>query len=145
MPNCRNCGTRLTKFDNDICPVCGCKHPLEGMTSETVEITSEISAVGDQIKGFEQKSRSVCFVLSLIVGWSGAAFFYQHKIKKGILWLVLNIVLFAGIFCVLFFPFSLGWVSYLSAIIALYVLNIGMAFFFLYAHDYRDGRGNFLK
>ena len=42
MPNCRNCGARLSKFDTDLCPVCGIKNPLEGISSETVEITSQI-------------------------------------------------------------------------------------------------------
>ena len=42
MPNCRNCGARLSKFDTDLCPVCGIKNPLQGTSSETVEITSQI-------------------------------------------------------------------------------------------------------
>ena len=42
MPYCKNCGSRITKFDNDICPICGAKNPLEGVTSDTVEITSEL-------------------------------------------------------------------------------------------------------
>ena len=39
MPNCRNCGARITKFDKDICPVCGTKNPLQGVGSETMEVT----------------------------------------------------------------------------------------------------------
>ena len=30
MPYCKNCGARITKFEKDICPVCGQKKPLEG-------------------------------------------------------------------------------------------------------------------
>ena len=47
MPKCRNCGTRLTKFDIDICPVCGTKDPLKGVSSDTLEVTSEISLDAD--------------------------------------------------------------------------------------------------
>ena len=46
MPSCRNCGARLSKFDSDICPVCGTKRPLEGVSSETVEITSQVDLSG---------------------------------------------------------------------------------------------------
>ena len=49
MPNCRNCGARLSKFDTDLCPVCGIKNPLEGTSSETVEITSQIDLSKAQV------------------------------------------------------------------------------------------------
>ena len=42
MPICRNCGARIEKFNKDICPICGEKKPLEGVNSETVEITGQI-------------------------------------------------------------------------------------------------------
>ena len=42
MPSCRNCGARLSKFDSDICPVCGTKKPLEGVSTETIDITSQV-------------------------------------------------------------------------------------------------------
>ena len=47
MPTCRNCGARLSKFDKDICPVCGTPDPLKGVTSETVEITSQVDLSQD--------------------------------------------------------------------------------------------------
>ena len=49
MPVCRHCGTRITKFDTDRCPVCGELNPLEGVTSDTVEITTEID-LSDELK-----------------------------------------------------------------------------------------------
>ena len=63
MPNCRNCGTRLTKFEKDLCPICGCKNPLEGVSSETIEITSQIGGISEELKDYHQKSRSICFLL----------------------------------------------------------------------------------
>ena len=43
MPYCKNCGSRITKFDKEICPVCGEKKPLDGAVSDTVEITTELN------------------------------------------------------------------------------------------------------
>ena len=46
MPNCRNCGARITKFDKDICPVCGQKNPLMGVdVVKSVEVTNTGHAV----------------------------------------------------------------------------------------------------
>ena len=65
MPSCRNCGARLSKFDKDICPVCGAKNPLEGVSSETIDITSQID-----ISGFSDGQKVVCrrnrMLLSLV-------------------------------------------------------------------------------
>ena len=57
MPNCRNCGSRLSKFDKDICPVCGFKHPLDGVSSETQEVTSEISFYKGELKTSKVRKR----------------------------------------------------------------------------------------
>ena len=36
MPYCRNCGARITKFEKDICPVCGQK-VAQLLTNEAAE------------------------------------------------------------------------------------------------------------
>ena len=43
MPNGKNCGARITKFDSDICPVCGFKHPIDVSKEETSDITSSFN------------------------------------------------------------------------------------------------------
>lgn len=144
MPNCRSCGTRLTKFEKDLCPICGSKNPLEGVSSETIEITSQIDGVSEQLKGFHQKSRSVCFILSIFIGFSGAAYFYQRKILKGFLWFIGNLFIYGGLAATFFF-LELGWLTWVLPIIIVYVINIAMGFYFLYIRDYKDGGGNFLK
>lgn len=144
MPNCRSCGARLEKFEKVICPVCGVKNPLEGVSSETIEITSQIDGISEQLKGFHQKSRSVCFLLSIFIGFTGAAYFYQNKLLKGLLWLFGNLVIYGGLTAIFYFM-DLGWLAFVLPIVVLYIVNIGMGFYFLYIRDYKDGRGNFLK
>ena len=75
MPNCRNCGARLNKWDSDVCPICGIKPPLEGVTSETVEVTK----YGMQTDGLEldrPKTRKTVLTLFCSLGWTGAGYFY---------------------------------------------------------------------
>ena len=84
MPACRNCGARLTKFDKDVCPVCGTKNPLEGVTSDTVEMTSFINM--EQNKDFRVKKKSTMLFYSFVAGFTGLPFFYLHAIKKGIIY-----------------------------------------------------------
>ena len=78
MPKCKNCGARLSKLDNDICPVCGEKNPLLGVSSETVEITSQLDIQSDEFKDYHPKKRFVAFILSTCLGFTGAPFFYLH-------------------------------------------------------------------
>ena len=62
MPKCKNCGTRLTKFDNEICPVCGVEHPLEGVSSETIEITSKLDIDKEEFKDYHPTKRINVFL-----------------------------------------------------------------------------------
>ena len=67
MPNCRNCGARLSKFDTDLCPVCGIKNPLEGTSSETVEITSQIdlSEMKEGQKVLRRRKKFIAYFFTL--------------------------------------------------------------------------------
>ena len=86
MPSCRNCGARLSKFDSDICPVCGTKKPLEGVSTETIDITSQVDmsdfAAGQKVV----RRRKTLLLYFLIIGFTGAPFFYlKQKITLDLL------------------------------------------------------------
>ena len=61
MPNCRHCGARIEKFHKDRCPICGELNPLDGVSSETIEITSQI-----QKSDIEYKKLKINKIESLI-------------------------------------------------------------------------------
>lgn len=144
MPACRNCGARLTKFDKDVCPVCGTKNPLEGVTSDTVEMTSFINM--EQNKDFRVKKRTTMLFYAFIAGFTGLPFFYLHDIKKGIICAVLN-VLYFGMSLILFgvvldVPLA---AAVLLNVITMYLVNslIGIE---LYCKDsLKDGFGEFVR
>ena len=146
MPNCRNCGARLSKFDKDICPICGYKKPLDGVESHTVEVTSEIQSVMGEISNYHTRSRVVACVFSMLFGWTGAAFYYLYYFFAGGIFCLINLGLGGGLFAILFCAVKLDLLlSIIIPIISIYVLNFIIGIIFLYYHDLKDGRGDFIK
>ncbi len=145
MPNCKNCGARISKFDADMCPVCGTKKPLEGINSETIEITSQIDlnnfAEGQKVV----RRRKKLLLLFLVIGFVGAPFFYLKKKKAAILWLILNLVLLGGLFALFFFAFKLHIaIAILIPILVVYFLNGVMGAIYHFLPDLKDGDGEFV-
>ena len=145
MPNCRNCGARLSKFDADICPVCGTKKPLEGVNSETIEITSQID-LNDFKEGQKVlRRRKNLLVLFLAIGLSGAPFFYLKKKSLGLIWLIINLVLLGGLFTLFFLVFKLHIaLAIILPVVTVYLLNgvTGTIYYFL--PNLKDGEGEFV-
>lgn len=144
MPNCKNCGARISKFDKDICPVCGTKNPLEGVSSETVEITSQID-----LNNFVEGQKVVCrrkkmLILFLACGFTAAQFFYLKKKKFAVIWLIINLVLMAAIyFLISMFRTPLA-VCIIVAVLSSYVLNSIMGAIYYFLPDLKDGEGEFV-
>ena len=145
MPNCRNCGARISKFDKDICPVCGTKNPLEGVSSETVEITSQID-----LNNFVEGQKVVCrrkklLALFLACGFTAVQFFYLKKKKFAIFWLILNLVLLGALFTLLFMlPGVHVAIAIAVPIIFIYALNSIMGAIYYFLPDLKDGNGEFV-
>lgn len=144
MPNCKNCGARISKFDKDICPVCGTKNPLEGVSSETVEITSQID-----LNNFVEGQKVVCrrkkmLILFLACGFSAAQFFYLKRKKFAVLWLIINLVIMAAVyFLVSMFRSPLA-VCIIVAVLSTYILNSIMGAIYYFLPDLKDGEGEFV-
>ena len=145
MPNCRNCGARISKFDTDMCPVCGTKDPLKGVSSETVEITSQID-----LSNFAEGQKVVCrrknlLILFIALGFTGAPFFYLKKKLFGALWLVANLLVMGGLFALFFIPLMLPIALAIILPIAIaYIINSLVGVIFNYLPDLKDGEGEFV-
>ena len=145
MPNCKNCGARISKFDKDICPVCGTKNPLDGVSSETVEITSQID-----LNNFVEGQKVVCrrkkmLILFIACGFTAAQFFYLKKKKFAVIWLILNLLVMGGLF---FFLSMLPGIHMITAIIVpialSYAVNSIMGAIYYFLPDLKDGEGEFV-
>ena len=145
MPNCRNCGARISKFDADICPVCGTKDPLKGVSSETIEITSQID-LSDFKEGQKVvRRRKVLLALFLAIGFTAAPFFYLKKKKFAVLWLILNLLFIGGIFAVFFAFIRLPLVvNIIIPIVCAYILNAIVGVMLYCLPDLKDGEGEFV-
>ena len=145
MPVCKNCGSRISKFDKDMCPVCGMISPLEGVTSETIEITSEIQLGNHEFKNYRFTSRLVTCFLFVFLGIFGAGFFYAKFKKAGIIWLIGNLVFIGALGALLAFPLKVGilW-GFLIPTFACYFINICCGLFFLLKSNLKDGNGEFM-
>lgn len=145
MPNCRNCGARLSKFDTDICPVCGIKNPLEGISSETVEITSQIDL--SEMKEGQRvvRRRKVLAILFYTLGFTGIPFFYIKKAILGLIWLFSNLVVMGALFA-LFYAAVKTHIAVAIAVplLVAYVINIIVGVVYNFLPNIKDGEGEFI-
>ena len=145
MPKCRYCGARLTKFDNDICPVCGTKNPLEGVQSETIEITSQVDLSGFADGQKVKRHRQTMLLLFLLVGFSGAPFFYLKQKKTALIWLGAHLLAIGGLFALFFFALHLHLaLAIILPILTSYVINALAGVMFYKVPNLKDGEGEFV-
>ena len=145
MPNCRNCGARLSKFDKDLCPVCGIKDPLQGIASETVEITSQVdlSEMKEGQKVIRRRKKMIIYFATL--GFTGLAFFYIKKYLLGLIWLLANLVVLGGLFALLYFAAHAHIaVAVIVPLLSVYAVNGITAAIYNFLPDIRDGEGEFI-
>ena len=146
MPKCKYCGSRITRFDKDICPICGEKDPLQGVSSETIEITSNLDLSEAELKEFKPTTKFRAFLLFCFIGWTGAPMFYLNYYNQALIWLFINGVIIGGVGSIFSFVTSLGapW-GYLVALSIAYVIDIFLGLFAFFKHNLKDGRGEFLR
>ncbi|MCD8195340.1 MAG: TM2 domain-containing protein [Coprobacillus sp.] len=143
MPYCKYCNARISKFDTDRCPVCGHEKPLEGVTSETIDITSQIDInESAKVHGYHSHKRMICFIYSCFLGIFGAPLFYLKYITYGLCWLVVNLAILLGAGVTLWISFS--WIYFLIVLIVLYIFNILFGLFYLFKSDLKDKDGEFV-
>lgn len=143
MPYCKKCGHRIQKFDGDRCPICGEVNPFEGVSSETIEITSEVNEETD--KNFKPRKRKTMLVLFLTLGFFGVPFFYIYQKRMGVLYMLLNLVSIALIsFIFVFYAKLLIPFAILIAIGALLLINAGTGLYLYRLPNLKDGRGEFI-
>lgn len=145
MPSCRNCGARLSKFDSDICPVCGMKRPLEGVDSETVEITSQVDLSGFNDAQKVVRRRKKMLILSILFGFTGVLFFYLKKAMIGAIWFLINAIFIVGILLILLLAVKLNIViSILVPVLSSYLINIIIGLIYFFKQNLKDGEGEFV-
>ena len=145
IPICKNCHTRIDKFNSDRCPICGVEHPFEGVSSDTIEITTNIDTTNLDIE-YNPRKRKTFLILYLTLGIFGVPFFYIYKKREGIISCLINVILLtlAIVLTAVFtnIHVALVIVMYLFAFIA---LNAFIGLYLYNMPNLKDGRGDFLN
>ena len=145
MPVCRHCGSRISKLDKDRCPVCGELNPLEGVNSDTVEVTSVLDISSSDELAFKPKTKKTFLLLSCLIGWLGAQFFYLKYQRAGLIWLAVNLVILAGGFCAFFFGVKSLLLALLIPLLVVYAANVAFGLVLFKKPSFKDGDGNLLR
>lgn len=146
MPNCRNCGARISKFDKDICPVCGTKDPLNGVSSDTAEVTAQVDLSNFKEGQKVLRRRKSLLFLFVSCGFTGAGYFYLKKLTMGLIWLLLNLAILPALFCLFHYWLSLDIFFAISLpILIVYFINAAVGFYFYLVRNLKDGEGEFVN
>ena len=145
MPYCKNCHSRIDKFNKDRCPICGFERPLDDVSSDTVEITTSVDT-SDLNLDYHPRSRKKLFIFFVLLGIFGVPYFYLYKAKQGVLYSIANLSVLAGlsvIFIVIAqLHIALGIVISLFAMI---LVNVFVGLYYYKAPNLKDGHGDFLE
>ena len=144
MPVCKRCHSRIDKFNKDRCPICGVENPFEGVTSDTVEITSRIDTENLNVD-YHPRKKSTFFALFIFLGMLGVPFYYIYKAKVGILYMLGNFALLATtILCLVFLTPTDNGIAIGMPILLFFFLNALVGFYYFNKSNLKDGRGVFL-
>ena len=143
MPVCKNCYSRIDKFNKERCPICGVINPFEGMVSDTIEITTYLDV---DRKDYHPRKRVTELLLHIFLGWIGVNWYYTYKYKKGLIALAITLVLvgLGGFFLGYFIP-SIGYkFSFLIIFLIIFIVHLIYAVVAYTIPNRKDGRGDFL-
>ena len=144
MPNCKNCHSRISKFDKDFCPICGVEHPLDGATYDTIDITKEIS-LSEELKNVKIKKRLACILLSFFLGFLGIPFFYLNYKKVGFIVAGSSLGLF-GLLLLVIILASHSWLwAILAPALVMLVINIVIGIYFILRQNLKTYNGELVK
>ena len=145
MPVCRNCKKRIERFNKDRCPICGIEHPFEGVSSDTIEITTNIDVDKVDQNYYRPCRKRELFMFFALLGVFGAPFFYLKKNKEGIIQFISNII------CISLMSFLLAYFTVLSvgyailiSVGSMYLLNIIFGVVVVSQPNLKDGKGEFV-
>jgi TM2 domain-containing membrane protein YozV len=134
-------------MDKEICPYCGQRRPLEGVSMETLDVTKAFgNALAPDIELVRLKSKKKAAVLCATLGMFGVHSFYIRKLKQGLIFIALSILLIGGIGSLLFFTILPGSVwAYLIPVFVQIVFQGLFALTYLLREDVKDGVGELMR
>lgn len=143
MPICKNCHSRISKFDKDICPICGAKDPLSGVTSDTIEVTHGIDASNPAFKAEAPRQKNKALLYFALLGFLGIGFRYLRFKMFSWFWILINFVIIGGLGGILLLT-PLKYFGFLVAFATSEVLNILVGVYYKVVPNIKDGSGELI-
>lgn len=147
MPYCRYCKRKIERMDKEICPYCGQRHPLEGVSLETLDITKAFNGpLAPDTELVRLKSRKTAALLCATLGMFGVHAFYIHKPKQALFFILTTLLLIGGIGTALFFTFLNGslWAYLIPLFVQILFQNL-FALTYVLREDVKDGIGELMR
>ncbi len=145
MPICKNCGSRITKFDKDICPICGERNPIDEGSDVTQDITGVIGKVGNDLNLSKMRKRKTMIILAYTLGFVGAPFFYIGYVKNALVWMLINLVLAVPAVLLPLLNKHPLWVGFVIMAAVLVLSNIIIGTLMTIKHNFKDSYGELIK
>ena len=144
MPICKNCKKRIERFNKDRCPICGVEHPFEGMSSDTIEITTNID-VNNINLDYHPRLKKRLLLYFLLIGITGIPFFYLKRKAFGFLEIGISVSILALVATLLwsFTPLE-SLICGLIGLGVVYLLNISFGLIYCHTPNLKDGQGEFV-
>ena len=144
MPVCKNCNSRIDKFNKDRCPICGVERPFEGVSSDTVEVTSRIDSADVKID-YHPRKRKTLLTLFALCGFLGIPFFYLRRHLTGIIYGLINSAVLATaiVLLILLTPLHIA-VAIVLPIVVFVFFNTLVGLYYYNSANLKDGHGVFL-
>lgn len=143
MAKCKNCGTQL---DNNatVCHVCGQINPIKMKKMKTVDITTKFDQEKVEYLDYQPRSRKIAVTLFMLVGFTGAPYFYLADRAKAFISILSTLVVILSAILLGLFVFNNVLIPVIVAIVLIYAINIIIGLTYLTKHEIKDGQGEFL-
>lgn len=145
MPYCKNCHKEISRLDDDICPYCGQKSPIEEDYA-TKDMTSHIDPMTGHYELYKSKSHKTYAILAMTVGFTGAHDFYLGFKGRGIAFLIAFILSVAlACLCPLCLKIAFAFMPLLLVLGIWIVFDLILGFILLKKDCLKDATGEFLR
>ena len=143
MPICKNCHSRISKFDKDICPICGAANPLDGVTSDTIEVTHGIDGTNPAFKMEAPRKKGKVFLYFATLGFLGIGFAYLRYKLFSVIWVLINLLIIGGVGAI-FLLTPLKAFGFLVSFAIAIVINIIIGLVYRFKPNMKDGSGELI-
>lgn len=143
MPICKNCHSRISKFDKDICPICGASNPLDGVTSDTIEVTHGIDSTNPAFKMEAPRKKNKVLLYFATLGFLGVGFAYLRYKVFAIIWVLINLAIIGGLGAI-FMLTPMKFLGFLVSFGVAILINVIVGLIYKFMPNAKDGSGELI-